>query len=259
VIAVLKQAALESPGVLADPAPYPMVSDFGDNAVMYTIKFWIDEPAKHQPIEAGVRRNIWYRLKEKDYAIPFPQQVQVSERVKDKAAAARRRADAIANVPLLAPLSEQQRLSLGEAARDLALGPGQDLFKQGDPGETFYVICRGKVDVLIDLPDGTKKSVATLGPGDFFGEMSALTGQPRTATIRAVDPLILVEIDKHDLHGVFAADPSVLEKISEIIARRNAEREAVAKNASAAAVAQQAAAEKQTLLGRMMKFFRIRG
>jgi small-conductance mechanosensitive channel/CRP-like cAMP-binding protein len=258
VIETLKKAALESPGVLPDPAPYPMVSDFGDNAVIYTIKFWIDQPAKFQPIEAGVRKSIWYRLKERNYAIPFPQQVQVSENVPDPRAAADRRAAALDNVPLLAPLSPGQKREIAEQARDLFLAPGQNLFQQGDPGETFYVISRGKVDVIVDAAGGPK-TVATLGPGDFFGEMSALTGQPRTATIRPVEPVVLVEITKEDLQGVFTADPSVLEKISEIIARRNAEREALVQGAAAAHSAEAAAVAKQSILGRMMKFFRLLG
>jgi CRP-like cAMP-binding protein len=107
--------------------------------------------------------------------------------------------------------------------------------------------------VLIDV-GGQQKVVATLSPGDFFGEMAALTGQPRRATIRAVEHLKLVEISKMDLHGIFAADPSILEKISGVIAQRDAEREAASKTNQAPPPAV-VAAQKKSLLTRMIGWF----
>ncbi len=99
--------------------------------------------------------------------------------------------------------------------------------------------------------------MATLGPGDFFGEMSALTGQPRTATIRAATALVLVQIEKQDLMGIFQADPAIMEKISAVVAQRNAEREAVIQGAGAAPAAEVVVRQQKSILGRMMRFFRL--
>jgi CRP-like cAMP-binding protein len=138
------------------------------------------------------------------------------------------------------------------------LAPGQTLFKQNDTGSDCYIVSRGQVDVLV-VPEGggAERKVATLGPGDFLGEMSVLTGQPRTATIRAATSVRLVRIEKEDLNAIFERDPSIMEKISEIVARRNVEREAIKQQAGAESAEDKVNTQKQTLLGRMMSFFRM--
>ena len=135
---------------------------------------------------------------------------------------------------------------------------GQVLFRQGDSGDSFYIIFKGSVEVLVTPEGGTEeRRVATLGPGDFFGEMSALTGQPRSATIRASAALACVQIEKQDMLPIFQADLSIMEKISQIVARRNAERDAVMQGAGAAPPPEVVTRQQKTLLGRMFSFFRL--
>jgi small-conductance mechanosensitive channel/CRP-like cAMP-binding protein len=262
-LAVLKSAALESVGVLATPEPFVYVLEFTDAAVLYGIKFWIDNPANHRKIEHAVRLNVWYRLHGRGFGIPFPtfniEYISTREKKHSLADTARgHRIRAIEGVPLFQFLSADQKRQLADSADDYVLAPGQTLFRQNDPGDSFYIVRKGQVDVLV-TPDGQAepRKVATLGPGDFFGEMSALTGQPRTATIRAATPIALVMIEKQDLHALFEADPSLLEKISEIVARRNAEREAIAKGGGGAATQEVVVRQQKSLLGRMMNFFRL--
>jgi small-conductance mechanosensitive channel/CRP-like cAMP-binding protein len=262
-IAVLELATRETPGVIAKPAPVALLKDFTDAAVLYRVKFWIDAPARHVAIEHAVRVNVWYRLHGRGYGIPFPtyniEHISTQEKQQKSAEKARgHRIRALDAVPLFAPLSRDQKRDLSDSADDWVLAPGQVLFKQNDTGSDFYIISQGQVDVLVTPESGgEERKVATLGPGDFFGEMSALTGQPRTATIRAATPIGLVRIEKEDLQGIFEQDPSIMEKISEIVARRNVEREAIKQKAGAESAEDKVNTQKKTLLGRMMSFFRI--
>jgi small-conductance mechanosensitive channel/CRP-like cAMP-binding protein len=262
-VEVLQRAALETEGVLPTPAPVAILLDFADSAITYGIKFWISEPKLHVRIEHAVRMHIWYRLKEKGYAIPFPMRTVEHVAIADKTrnqqqASSTVRIAALEGSPLLAPLTADQRRQLADGATTVQLAPGQVLFSQDDPGESFYIIQRGKVDIIVRGAGGALAVLVTLGPGDFFGEMSALTGQPRTATVRAAAPLSLVEIGKQDLQGVVDADHSILEKLSEVIARRNVEREAHVKGLTANAVqAETVKVQQQSLLSRMAAFFRV--
>ncbi len=264
-IAVLKSAALETHGVSSKPEPFIFLEDFADSAVVYKIKFWINEPALHKKIEHAVRANLWYRLKQKGYNIPFPIRTVEHTRLDHKQrrqdeSSAQQRYDSIANSWLFAPLSEPEKRAVASGATDVFLGPGQILFHQDDPGESCFIIRQGEVDVFIRAAgsaSAAETKVATLKAGDFFGEMSALTGQPRTASIRAVTNLACVEIGKEALNSVFAADPAMMEKISRLIAERNAARETIAQDAAAAASSREQAVttQQKSLLGRMMKFF----
>jgi small-conductance mechanosensitive channel len=260
-IAVLKAAALETPGVAATPEPFVYLDEFADSSINYLVKFWVSEPALHKKIEHHVRVNIWYRLKEKGYGIPYPvrtvEHVPLKKKLQQQEeAAAEHRYQAIKDLWLFAPMTEEQKRELARGASDAFLAEGQVLFSQGHMGDSLYVIRTGQVDVMVRHGNGNESKVATLKAGDFFGEMSALTGQPRTATIRASGELACLRIGKNELAAVFSSDPSIMEKISEIIAHRNAHRESVVQQAvSAAEQAQQVKTEQKSLLGKMLSFF----
>jgi small-conductance mechanosensitive channel/CRP-like cAMP-binding protein len=261
-IEVLSRAAAETEGVQSNPPPEVQLKNFADSAVVYEVKFWITNPAKHEDVENAFRLNAWYRLKEKGYGIPYPmrtvEHVNLERKsAKSQLAAIERRAKVFDAVPLLAPLSGEQKRRLAASANDVALAPGQVLFRQDDSGDSFYIIWKGSVDVMRSIEGGGEKKLATLGVGDFFGEMSALTGQPRTATIRAATPFWGVQIEKADLMELFHADPSIMEKMSEVVAKRNAEREALIQGAMAAPVAEAAVTQQRSILARMKRFFRI--
>ncbi len=260
-VAVLKAAALETPGVATSPAPFIYLCDFADSAVMYRVKFWINEPAEHLKIEHDVRANAWYRLKQKGYGIPYPVRTVEHINIEKKAQrqskiAADGRYQAICNLSLLAPLSDEEKRALAAGASDLYLAPGQILFRQDDAGESFYIIRQGEVDVIARKEGGPETKVATLKAGDFFGEMSALTGQPRTATIRAAADLACVEIGKEDLAGVFKTDPAIMEKISRVVAERNAHRISQLEDAASKQTREEIVVDQQkSIFGRMLRFF----
>jgi CRP-like cAMP-binding protein len=86
--------------------------------------------------------------------------------------------------------------------------------------------------------------------------MSALTGQPRTASVRAASSLACIEIDKADLLALFESDPALMEQISLIVAQRNAERAALAQGI-ASAPAETVQTDQKNLLQRMLRFFRL--
>lgn len=263
-MAVLKAAALETPGVIGNPEPVIFLLEFADSAIVYQVKFWMEDAGKKEIIEHTLRTHIWYRLREKNFNIPFPIRTveHSSHAAKNRAIqeeARSRRISAIEQVPLLAVLSPEQKRTLADSASETYLAAGQVLFRQGDAGDSFYIIFKGQVEVLV-TPEagGAERVVATLNPGDFFGEMSALTGQPRTATIRAAGgALACVEIEKRDLLAIFEADPGIMEKISEVVARRDAQREAIRQHPGSQPASEAVVQEQRTLLGRMMRFFRV--
>ena len=261
-IEVLKAAALETPGVLAAPEPVIYLHEYASSAIVYRVKFWIDDASRYPDIEHGVRLNTWYRLKQRGFAIPFQVQtveyVDLCRKLEQQASeAAEERVNAIGSVPLLVALSSEQRRAIALGSQDILLAPGQVLFRQGDHGDSFYVIRRGTVDVLLEpAGGGLPHKLATLGPGDFFGEMSALVGQPRSATIRAATALAAIEICKDALNAIFQADPSVMEEISLAVAQRNAATDTARKGLSSSEVRAGALAEqKASILARMLRFF----
>jgi putative ABC transport system ATP-binding protein len=96
---------------------------------------------------------------------------------------------------------------------------GSVIIRQGDPGDKFYLIRQGTVDVLI-RENGTPRSVANLTKGDFFGEAALLTGEPRNATVTALDDVELYSLGKEDFQVVIDASATFEEELRKALFER---------------------------------------
>ena len=96
---------------------------------------------------------------------------------------------------------------------------GAVIVRQGDPGDKFYVIKSGRVDVIVEEA-GTRRTVATLGPGNFFGEAALLTGAPRNATVVAKEDLAVYTLGKEQFQAVLQASASFEEEVRKALFER---------------------------------------
>ena len=99
------------------------------------------------------------------------------------------------------------------------LSGGTTVFRQGDPGGSMYVIRAGKVRVLKES-HGRQRIVTTLGPGDFFGEMAVVTGQPRSATAEVVEEAELLRVPADKLQEMVAGTGEVAIRLIRHLAER---------------------------------------
>ena len=140
----------------------------------------------------------------------------------------------LATVPLFTDtLSEEQLTSLAKESRAAFFRPGTLLMSQGDFGGSMFVIVRGEVRVTFLGEDAREQSVATLHPGDVVGEMSLFTGDRRTASVAAVGNVDAVEISKPSLERVFARAPELIDRFAAVLAKRQAELNAVSRSPAA--------------------------
>ena len=101
----------------------------------------------------------------------------------------------------------------------LSLPGGTTVFRQGDPGGSLYVIRTGRVRVLKES-NGRRRMVSTLGPGDFFGELAVVTGQPRSATVEVVDDAELLRVPADKLEEMIAGRGEVAVRLIRHLAER---------------------------------------
>lgn len=144
--------------------------------------------------------------------------------------------DFLAKIPLFADaLNAEQLAFLAKESRPAFFRAGTRLMSQGDFGGSMFVIAMGKVGVTFVDEDAREQAVATLGPGDVVGEMSLFTGDRRTATVGAIENVDAIEITKWSLERVFAKAPDLVDKFAGVLAKRQAELNAVSRSHSAAA------------------------
>lgn len=114
---------------------------------------------------------------------------------------------------------------LSKTAEHLVLPPRTVVVRQGDPGNSFYLIDEGKVKVYSVDPEGIETGFATLGPGESFGEMALLTGQPRSATVETLEKTRLTVVSRERFEAILKDYPSVSMKfvaqLSEWLVRDN--------------------------------------
>jgi len=219
VKAAILAALRDAPLALANPAPEIVVADFGASAITYRIKFWVADWGNDDPARDQVRTSVYYAFRRGGIEIPYP--IQVTRRA-PKAAALVSDADRAAwieTVDLFTPLSAVDRALLAGVSRDRLYGAGQTVVRQGDTGDSMFVVGRGSVRVTI-LPGATE--VATISAGGYLGEMSLLTGQPRTATVSAITDCLLLEISAADFRRIALAQPAVVEQVTAVVAERQA-------------------------------------
>jgi CRP-like cAMP-binding protein len=133
-------------------------------------------------------------------------------------------AAALGRVDLLASLNSAELRTLAAASTERSCAAGEEVIRQGDPGTSMYVIEAGRVAVTATLGFGPPTTLAELGPGDFFGEMSLLTGAARSATVMTIDETRLIVIDKEGLRPLVEARPELAERLSTALADREAGR-----------------------------------
>ena len=137
-----------------------------------------------------VRSNLWYTLRRHGIEIPYPIQVEYSREEQPARPPSRIRyvADRLAQIDLFAGLDDDGRTRLAEACPEHLFGAGERIVRQGDAGQSMFVVLDGRVRITLE-PSG--QEVAVTSRGGFFGEMSMLTGDPRTATVSALDDALL--------------------------------------------------------------------
>ena len=142
----------------------------------------------------------------------------------------------LAGVPLFfEALNAEQLAFLAAQSRPAFFLADQRLMSQGSFGGSMYVIVSGEVGVSFVDEHGREQVVATLGPGEVVGEMSLFTGDRRTATVVAATKVRAIEITKWSLERVFAKAPELVDTFAEMLARRQAELNALSGTVAAGA------------------------
>lgn len=259
----LLSAVMDVDGILEAPEPAAQTKNFADSGIEYRLLYFIDEFSQRDRIDSEVRQRIWYAFQRVGISIPFPIRTvhvhTVAPEARNEAAkleAARRKASLL-RVDFLRLLPEESLDRLASLSRTLPFMLGEAIIRQGDPGNALYIVQRGEVAVCVGRSDTQSiAELARLGPGEFFGEMSLMTGEKRTATVRAFTDCELVEVDKDAFHAVIASESRFVEPITRVLVDRQL---ALEENLTARAKRTRAETEatNKALLDKIRLFFQL--
>lgn len=228
VHATVLAAIVQVPRVLDTPEPEVLTMDFASDGITYALRYsTVDHPYALQT-DSLVRDRIWHALQRAGIVIPFPQRdVHLIPRdlPAERAAQLRKLEDTLAYVSLFTDLPESLLREMAEGAETRTYARGEWVVRQGEPGDELFVVAGGEVEVWARTADGQEMHLARLGVGDFFGEMSLLTGEVRSASVRARDQTTLVVLGHRAMRRVLHAHPELAERLTAMVVARNDARQ----------------------------------
>ncbi len=264
VLRVLTAAAMavaDTPeGPLSDPPPKARVTGISELGVQYRLRYWtvprLVSPAKarHTVITSVLKHlhqagmTLAYPKQDTFHAV-MPQRQFLPEAPQDRRELLRR-------VDWFAALTEGEVEALAQTLVPRRFAQGTLLMCEGDQGDSMFVLLEGLLEVFAkSTQTGQEVKVGKLVPGDVYGEISLLTGEPRTATIRAATDAVAYEIRKEHLEPVLKARPDAAAAIARIVAeRRLATERALAQEVAPVSV-ERVESLAGSLLRKMKSFF----
>jgi CRP/FNR family cyclic AMP-dependent transcriptional regulator len=118
-------------------------------------------------------------------------------------------------VPLFTRCSKRELAAIATLANEVNLPEGHTLIREGAQAFSFFVLVEGTADVRKN-----DRKLATLGPGDFMGELALILERPRTATVTLTSPARLLSVSAHNFHPLLARSPQLQLKLLETLAQR---------------------------------------
>ena len=166
------------------------------------------------------------------------------------------RAAMLKKISLFRSLTGEELERLAEASSRQFYVSGETLIRQGDPGDSMFVLVEGLLDVFRSAEGSGETRIARIQTGCLFGEMSLLTGEPRSATIKGALDVVVLKIHKDAMVDLFECRPELVDKLSRSLAERrlaDKARESVAVNSLEEQTDSLAAQIKKKIQG----FFRL--
>jgi small-conductance mechanosensitive channel/CRP-like cAMP-binding protein len=248
--AILLDALREQPGIHSVPAPWVKVDEFMESGIQYSLRFYLEEYTTLLDARDKVLRRVWYAVLREGQSFPYPHREIVR---KEPAPPFRMDTGAIRQslraIDILSPLGEEELNALVPYVRLRVYGKGETVVRQGEEGDSLFINLCGNLEVSVD---GQK--VGSLSGGDFFGEMSLLTGEKRRATVASLDEVWLAEISRNAIAPIIRSHPSVLEGLSSALGER---LQTILTAQQVRKVVDEAPSLNEALLKKLRRFFGI--
>jgi CRP-like cAMP-binding protein len=227
------------------------------------VRYWLKDLAIDDPTDSIVRTRIYFALRRVGIPLSIPAHAifmtaESSERQAQKARSdIQRRIAVLRRMELFSQLSIEECTRLAEGLRDAPFTRGETITRQGAEAHWLYIISDGEAAVRVKVEGGIEREVARLKTGDFFGEMSLLTGERRSATVVAVTDVECYRLDKDAFQELLDRRPELAELVADVLAKRRLELSAVKDNLDQDARREQLRVTRTDLVGKIRKFFAL--
>ena len=248
--------------VAAEPQANCLLMDLSESYGRYAVRYWLKDLAVDDPTDSAVRTRIMFALRRAEIPLSIPAHAlfvteESTERKEHKTQSEKqRRADALRRVELFAPLEDEELDRLADALHTAPFTRGEVLTRQGAQAHWLYLLIAGEAAVRV-AKDGIDTEVARIGAGSFFGEMSLMTGEPRSATVVALSDVDCYRLDAASFRDLLARRPQLAEPIARLLAERRADLASITEGLDAEARRRKMESDSSDLFKKMKAFFKL--
>ena len=190
------------------------IADYTDRGVLWRLLFWMPDMDRLARFRFLVHQNILHNLRIAGINIPVP----VRDYRKFPSAEPQDISHLLNHVSLFSGLESDDLHHLSVEMLLRICPAGEPILHQGDAGDSLFILSEGLLSVYIATPDGLGSKVGQINPGSFFGELSLLTGAPRSATVVPFVDSVVAEIGKDSMSHLLAKRPMIAAILSEALA-----------------------------------------
>ncbi|MGL6491289.1 cyclic nucleotide-binding domain-containing protein [Aeromonas veronii] len=258
IIALIEKSLRETklPCVAKHPQPDCLLMNVEGGIARYAVRYWLTDLARDDPTDSMVRSLIDAALRRNDRRLTPPifnvfmakEKQHLDARHKRHTA---ERTDTLRKLPLFAMLQEDELIRLADQVKFAPFVSGDIMLEQGEVSSWLFVLVKGEAEMLINL-EGKELKLGTLGAGDFFGELSLLTGEPSTFTVRAVTTVETYRINQSMFQELVAQRESLVEPLYRVLSDRQQEQQALLERE---AESMKRPPQQLDLLDKLMKLF----
>ncbi len=220
VKAVLKETALATEGVLADPAPVVGTLNYGDFSIIYKILLYISDYGKQSAVKERFLTRVWYSTKRNGLTMPYPIASEVEYQPvvltpEDRANMAKKSLRAVSAISQfddnMLDLIAKRGIWLDYARDEIIISEGQIL-------KGMYLVVQGKGQLSITDEEGHQKTLVQIKEGDFFGEKSSLMSEQKSdVTALALEDMTIVLLDKDTIGLMLEHSPRLSNELGEVM------------------------------------------
>ncbi len=267
VISVVEDAIRQTdiPNVAKEPSPNCVLMDMDSKGfARYAVRYWLTDLAPDDPTDATIRWHVMTALQRAGLRLAIEERsvLNTKENEKHDEAMHQRevqlRIKTLHRVDLFSQMNDAELQALAERLRFSPFSKGNIIARQGDQrSHWLYIIINGEAEVYLDLPNGGRRIVSTLGKGSFFGEMGLMTGAPRSASVIAKTDVECYRLDKDIFEELMHARPSMADEISQILVKRRAELDSALHDMGGQGGQEALTQQRNEILATIKRFFSL--
>jgi len=264
VVTAVEKAILQAEinNVAKNPEPSCVLMEMDKGCARYALRYWLTDLAADDPTDAAVRWHVFTALERAGIKLTVEEQnvhfTKESEK-HDEALRQReltQRIKTLRRVELFSQMTPDELHKLAERLKYAPFAKGNLIARQGTAAQHWlYIIINGETEVYLEAPNGEKRVLNVLSKGDFFGEMSLMTGAPRVASVIAKTDVECYRLDKDAFEEVVQNRPAIAEEITQILVARRAQLDSALQNLDEEALHQEIHHRHNEVLATVKRFF----